>query len=144
MRYMVFFTGPIPPGWVGIWGGGMNLKETLCIKVDLSALTQWGIGVDELVTNSQSLHFASNSFGPIDFVLEHFRLGILFFRPPCWPPCLPLCRTPCPTHCWPIVFFVSRHVCHHVGHLVHLHVGHHFGHHNVASALCEGSETLTE
>ena len=42
------------------------------------------------------VHLASNSFGPIHFVLEYFRLHTLDFE----------------------------HVSHHVGHLVYLHVGH--------------------
>ena len=47
--------------------------------------------------HASRVHFVSNSFGPIHFVLEHFRLYTLGFE----------------------------HVSRHVGHLIHLHVGHH-------------------
>ena len=54
----------------------------------------------KLRRHASRVHFASNSFGPIHFVLEHFRLFTLGLE----------------------------HVSCHVGHLVHLHVGHHDGH----------------
>ena len=51
----------------------------------------------KLRTHSSRLHFASNNFGPIHFILEHFRLYTLGFE----------------------------HAGHFIGHLVYFHVGHH-------------------
>ena len=58
------------------------------------------------------VHFASNSFGPIHFVLEHFRLFTLDFEH---------VGSAAMSNSMSDNFFI---VSHHVGHLIHLHVGH--------------------
>ena len=62
------------------------------------------------------VHFASNSFGPIHFVLEHFRLFTLGLE----------------------------HVSCHIGHLVHLHIQLHVGHSlNLEIQCCFSNQIYT-